>query len=56
MLNSKANFDFSIMKKLRDLAHEKMINIIGRHGVLNEYSWMSATPKSSHLCSKTAQK
>ena len=43
MLNSKVNFDFSIMKKLWDLAHEKLINIIGRYGILNEYSWMSAT-------------
>ena len=37
-------FDVSIMKKLWDLAHEKFINIIGRYGILNEYSWMSATP------------
>ena len=29
MLNSKVNFDFSIMEKLWDLAHEKLINIIG---------------------------
>ena len=35
MLNSKVKFDFSIMKKLWDLAHEKLINIIGRHGILN---------------------
>ena len=56
MLNSKVNFDISIMKKLWDLAHEKLINIIGRYGILNEYSWMSATPQSSHFCSKTAQK
>ena len=45
MLNTYVNFDFSIMKKLWDLAHEKLINIIGRHGILNEYSWMSAHPK-----------
>ena len=38
MLNSKVNFDFSIMKMLWDLAHEKLINIICRHGILNEYS------------------
>ena len=50
------NFDFSIMKKLWDLAHEKLIDIIGRHGILDQYSWMSATPWNSHLCSKTAQK
>ena len=35
MLNSKVNFDFSIMKKLWDLAHEKLVNIIGRHGILD---------------------
>ena len=52
MLNSKVNFDFSIMKKLWDLAHEKLINIIGRHGILDEYSWMSATPLNSHLLVK----
>ena len=56
MLNIKVNFDFFIIKELWDLAHEKFINIIGRYGILNEYSWMSATPKNSHLCSKTAQK
>ena len=44
MLNSKVNFDFSIMKKLWDLAHEKLINMIGSYGILNEYSSMSATP------------
>ena len=42
MLNSKVNFDFSIMKKLWDLAHEKLIIIIGRHGILDQCSWMSA--------------
>ena len=30
MLNSKVNFDFSIMKTIWDLAHEKLIGIIGR--------------------------
>ena len=44
MLNIKVNFNFSIMKKLRDLAHDKLINIIGRHGILDGYSWMSARP------------
>ena len=37
MLNSKVNFDFSILKKLRDLAHEKLINIIGSHG---HFEWI----------------
>ena len=45
MLNSKVNFDFFIMKKLWDLAHEKLINIICRYGILNEYLWMLATPQ-----------
>ena len=29
MLNSKVNFDFSIMKKLGDLAQENLVNIQG---------------------------
>ena len=45
MLNSKVNFDFSIMKKLWDLAHEKLINIIGRHGILNEIHGCQLHPK-----------
>ena len=44
MLNSKVSFDFSTMKFGPDLAHEKLTNIIGRHGILDEYSWMSAAP------------
>ena len=31
MLNNYVNFDFSIMKKILDVAHGKLINIIGRH-------------------------
>ena len=31
------NFDFSIMKKLLDVAHEKLINIKVRHGVLDMF-------------------
>ena len=27
---------FSIMKKLWDLAHEKLIHMMGRHGILDE--------------------
>ena len=42
MLNNWVNFDFSIMKKLWDLAHEKLINKTGEPGVLDQYSWMSA--------------
>ena len=35
MLNNYVNFDFSIMKKLWYVDHEKLINIIGRHGILD---------------------
>ena len=43
MLNGKVNFDFSILKKLWDLAHEKLINIKGRHGVLDMFMDVSHT-------------
>ena len=33
MLNISVNFGFSIMKKLWDLAHEKLVNILGGHHV-----------------------
>ena len=56
MLNNYVNFDFSIMKKLLDVAHGKLINIIGRHGNLDQYSRMSVIPLNNHLCSKSAQK
>ena len=32
------------MKKLWDLAQEKLINVTGGPGVLDQYSWMSAIP------------
>ena len=35
MLNNLVNFEFSIMKKLLDVAHGKLINIIGRHGIVD---------------------
>ena len=44
MLNNYVNFDFSIMKNLLDVAHEKLINIIGSHGILDQYLWMSVMP------------
>ena len=40
MLNNKVNFDFSIMKKLWDLPLEKLVNMIGRHGILDQYSYL----------------
>ena len=33
MLNIYVNFGFSIMKKLLDLAHENMANILSGHGI-----------------------
>ena len=44
------------MKKLLDVAHGKLINIIGRHGNLDQYSRMSVIPLNDHLCSKSVQK
>ena len=43
MLNSKVNFDFAIMKKLWDVGHKKLINIIGRHGILDIFLDVSHT-------------
>ena len=37
------NFDFSIMKKLWDVGHEKLINIIGGHGILDIFMDVSHT-------------
>ena len=34
MLNNYVSFDFSNMKKLWHVDHEKLITIIGRHGIL----------------------
>ena len=56
MLNNQMNFDFSLMKKLLDVAHGKLIDMLGRHGILDQYLWMSVMPQDDHLCSKSAQK
>jgi hypothetical protein len=50
------NFDFSIMKKLWDVAHEKCINIKGRHSVLDMFMDVSHTLEMAIWCSKSAQK
>ena len=52
MLNNYVNFDFSIMKKLWDVGHEKLNNKKGRHGILDIFMDVS----HGHLCSKSAQK
>ena len=41
MLNNWVNFQFSIMKKLWDLAQENLVNIQGSYGILDQYFWMS---------------
>ena len=43
MLNNYVNFDFSIMKQLWDVGHEKLINIISRHGILDIFMDVSHT-------------
>ena len=43
MLNNYVNFDFSIMKKLWDVCHEKLINLIGRHVILDIFMDVSHT-------------
>ena len=43
MLNNYVNFDFSIMKKLWHVGHEKLINILGRHGILDIFMDVSHT-------------
>ena len=42
MLYNWVYFQFSIMKKLWDLAQENLINIQGSYGILDQYLWMSA--------------
>ena len=43
MLNIYVNFNFSIIKKLWDVYHEKLINIISRHGILDIFMDVSHT-------------
>ena len=47
MLNNYVNFDFSIMKKLSHVGHEKLINIIGSHGILDVFMDVSHTLEMS---------
>ena len=44
------------MKKLLDVAHGKLINIKGRHSLLDQYLWTSVKPRNGHWCSKSVQK
>ena len=44
MLNSKVNFNFSIMKIIWDLAQENLVDIQEIYGILDQYLWMSAIP------------
>ena len=47
-------FGIFIMKKLPDLT-QKLINyILGGHGILNQYSWISGTPRNSLFCTENS--
>ena len=54
------NFDFSILKKLWDLAHEKLMNIIGSMAFWMNIHGCQTHPKVAiyyiYVLSKTAQK
>ena len=51
MLNT-VTFGFFIMKKLLDLAHERLVNIPGGHEIwINIHGWQP-NPISVHLCTK----
>ena len=41
MLNNWENSQFSIMKKLWDLAQKNLVNIQGSFAILDQYLWMS---------------
>ena len=58
MLNGKVNFGFSIMKKLWDLVHEKLVIILGgQHvGTNIHYSWVSTIPEDCHLCTEISKR
>ena len=45
----------SIMKKLPDLAHEKLINLKGGYGLWS-FGHIHGYPRNSHLCTKSAKK
>ena len=59
MLNNLVSFDFSVMKKLLDVAYGKLINIIGRHGMafwMNIYGCQLHPKVAIYIHNKTAQK
>ena len=55
-LNNFVSFGFSIMKKLIDLVHEKLVNTLGGHGIGINIHGGQPNPRNSHLCTKTDQK
>ena len=53
MLNSIVNFLFYIMKKILDLAHDNLLDILGGHGIgIN----IHGCPRNGHLCTKISSK
>ena len=49
-------FDFCIMKTLWDLAHEKLVNIIGGHCVWININGCQPYPGNSHLCTEISKR
>jgi hypothetical protein len=56
MLNNFVNFRYSIIKKLLYLAHGKLVNILGGHGIGINIHGGQPNPRNNHLCTKTGQK
>ena len=51
------NFDFCITKKLWDLAHEKLVNVLGGHHVgTNILGCQPAIPGNCHLCNEISKR
>ena len=44
------------MKKLLDLSHENLVNILGGHGIGINIHGFQPYPRNGHLCTKSSQK
>ena len=56
MFYISVNFDFCIMKKLWDLAHEKLVNILGGHHVWTNIHGCQPCPGNCHLCTEISKR
>ena len=43
------------MKKLLDLSHENLVNILGGHGIGINIHGFQPYPRNGHLCTKSSQ-